>query len=288
MKIFITGATGFIGRYILEDLINKPDVYIVAPTRNIQKAKALINAKNLKFIHFQEDLDYLVKKEKPNVIINLLGILTENKRKGITYEKVHYLYTKKLVEGAVSVKVEKFLQMSALGVNIKAKSRYFRTKALAEETVINSSIKYSIFRPSIVLGKGQKLFDDLKKFAKLTPVFLAPTGKVQPINVLDVRDIFIKNIFNDFETKILYLCGEKIISYKELFEFVLNYLKVRRKVIQVPNKLFLPLLPFFELLPNPPLTKEQYLMLERDNICGNKNYELKNILGNLRNPFKID
>jgi len=287
LKVFITGATGFVGRYIVNKLLREKTVYIVAPTRNINKAKKLFNEKNIKFLHFQEDLEHLVKKERPDVIINLLGILIENRRKGISFEKIHYEYTKRLVEGAISSKVSKFLQMSALGVSTDAESRYYKTKALAEETVINSGLNHSIFRPSIILGKGQKLFEDLKKLSKISPFFLAPRGKVQPIHIYDVRDIFVKNVFEDFENKIWNLCGEKIVSYKELFEFSLKYIGINRKVIQVPNWFFIPFLPIFELLPNPPITKEQYLMLKKDNVCNGNNKITKKVLGKLRNPFDI-
>ena len=287
MKIFITGATGFVGRYLVSGLVDKENVQLIVPVRNKDRSKNLLNSKKIKLIHFQEDLEHLLGKEKPDLVINLLGILNENRRKGITYEKIHYEFTKRLVEGSLNIGVSKFLQMSALGVSPDAKSRYFKTKYLAEEIVINSGLNYAIFRPSIILGKGQKLFEDLKKFSKITPIFLAPTGKVQPIHIYDVRDIFIKNIFEDYETRIFNLCGEKIISYKELFEFALKYTGIKRKVIQVPNWFFLPLLPVFELLPNPPMTKEQYLMLKKDNICDGKNKEIKEILGKLRDPFDI-
>ncbi len=287
MKIFITGATGFIGRYIVNKLLECKNIYIVVPTRNIDKGKRLFNKENIKFIYFQEDLEHLVKKEKPDIVINLLGILTENRKKGIIYEKVHYEYTKRLVEGAVSSGVSKFLQMSALGASVDAESRYHKTKALAEEVVISSGLNFAIFKPSIIIGKGQKLFEDFKKLSKISPFFFAPTGKVQPIHIYDVRDIFIKNIFEDFENKIWSLCGERIVSYKELFEFALKYIGVNRKVIQVPNWFFIPLLPIFELLPNPPLTKEQYLMLKKDNVCNGENEITKKVLVKLRDPFDI-
>ena len=287
MRLFITGATGFVGYHLVNKLLEYQNIRIIAPVRDIEKGKTLFKNSKIKFIHFQEDLEFLLKKEKIDIVINLLGILIEDKKKGITYEKVHYEFTKRLIEGAISSNVFKFLQMSALGVDKNSDSRYFKTKYLAEEILINSGLNYSIFRPSIILGKGQKLFEDFKKFAKFTPIFLAPTGKVQPIHIDDVVDLFIKNIFENFNNKIWEICGDKIITYKELFEFALKYIGIKRKVIQVPNWFFLPFLPIFELLPNPPMTKEQYLMLKKDNICNGKNLEVKKVLGKLRNPFNI-
>ena len=288
MKIFITGGTGFVGRYIVNQL-NK-DFEIILPVRNIEKAKQLFeNKENLTIIHFVDELDHLVKQYKPNIIINLLGILIENRKKGITFEKVHFEYTKRLVEAGVEVGINKFIQMSALGVDINSKSRYMRTKALAEEEIKKSSLNFTIFRPSIILGKEQKLFEDFKKLTKFLPVIFAPKGKVQPVNIYDVRDSFIKAILMEEKTKkqIFELCGDRIISYKELFQFAIEYIGRKRIVIEIPKEIMLPLIPFFELLPEPPMTKDQYEMLKKDNVCSGLYPTTKDLLGKVRDPFQF-
>lgn len=287
MKILITGGTGFVGRSILEDE-RLEKFQLIVPSRNPKIHREFYrHKKNIKFIYFQQELDYIVRKYKPDVIVNLLGILTENRKAGITYEKVHFEYTKRLVESGVSIKVKKFIQMSALGADINSESRYQRTKGIAEEIVINSGLDYTIFRPSIILDNGQKLYKDLEKLSKISPIIFAPTGKVQPVHLLDVRDCFIKAILDNDKTKnkIYELCGNQILSYKELFEFVLKKINKKRLVIQIPNWVFLPLIPIFNLFPNPPLTYDQYLMLKKPNVCSDKYEGVKNLLGSVNNRF---
>ncbi|NPA54153.1 MAG: complex I NDUFA9 subunit family protein [Aquificae bacterium] len=284
MKIFITGATGFVGRYLVGDLKEKNELII--PVRNVKKAEAILGTyPTIKYIKFNENLYSLVKETKPDVIINLLGILTENKEN--TYEKVHVEYTKQLVNGAMEVGFIKFLQMSALGADKNSKSRYAKTKAIAEEYVINSGLNYIIYRPSIILGREQKLFSDLKKFSKIAPFFLAPKGKVQPVHILDVKDAFIKGLDKDLKNKIYELCGPKIISYKELFKFALKTVGIKKPVIEVPVSVFYILQPFFSLFPEPPITKDQLYLLEKDNVCLKGNGGIKELLGVYRDPFRI-
>ncbi len=283
MKIFMTGSTGFIGRYIVNELCKEHYIYL--PVRNFEKAQKVFKCKgNIELIPFlDESLPYF-KRIKPDIVINLLGILVEDKKKGITYEKVHFEYTKNLVDSSKESKVEYFIQMSALGADKNSKSRYFQTKAKAEEYLINSGLKYTIFRPSIVLGKEQKLFEDFRKFSKFTPVFLAPYDvKVQPVNIFDVRDCFVKSVEGNLKNEIFELCGSKIISFKELFNFALNYIGKKRLVINVPKKIFYVL----SLFPNPFITKEQYYMMEKDNVCSGKYKGVKEILGKIRNPFEF-
>ncbi len=285
MKILMTGSTGFVGRYIVNQLCKENDMLL--PVRNMEKAQRVIKCeKNITLIPFIENLSILVEKYKPDIVINLLGILKENKKEGSTFYKVHFEFTKELVDGSKRANVKKFIQMSALGADKNSKSRYMKTKALAEEYLINSGLTYTIFRPSIIMGKEQKLFQDLKKYAKISPFYLAPKGRVQPVNIYDVRDCFLKAT-KGLDNGTFELCGDKVITYKELFEFALRYIGVNRPVIQVPRYFFLPLLPLFSLFPDPPMTKDQYYMLEKDNVCSGKYKGVKDILGTVRNMYEF-
>ncbi|NPA52478.1 MAG: NAD(P)H-binding protein [Aquificae bacterium] len=284
MKILISGGTGFVGRYIVNSLCEEHQIYLLA--RDMNKAQKVVKCKkNVTLIPFVENLSLIVKKSKPDVVINLLGILKEEREN--SFYKVHVEFTKALVDGAKDIEVKKFIQMSALGADKNSKSVYMRTKALGEEYVINSGLEYAIFRPSIILGKEQKLFYDLKKFSKIAPFFIAPKGKVQPVNIYDVRDCFVKELDSP-NSGIFELCGDKVVSYKYLFKFALDYIGVKRPVVEVPKGFLLFLLPFFSFFPEPPMTKDQYYMLQKDNVCSGDFPGVKDILGSVRDAFRFD
>ncbi len=283
MRILITGGTGFVGRYLVPALKDKHQ--LILPVRSIKKAVAILGRdSSIEYTPFKEDLYSIVKEKNPDIIINLLGILNETKEE--TFEKIHVDYTKQLVNAAMEIGFINFIQMSALGADKHSKSRYAKTKAIAEEYVINSGLKYVIFRPSIILGKEQKLFSDLKKLSKIAPFFIAPKGKVQPVHILDVRDAFLSVIEKGIKNKIYQLCGPKVITYKELFEFALNYIGIKKPVIEIPVSFLKLLIPMFSLFPEPPVTKDQVYMLEKDNICGSPK-DILELNGKLRDPFKI-
>lgn len=287
MKIVVYGSSGFVGRYVVDRL---KDHYLVLPVverESVERRYAGIQT--IKVVN----LDRLnpgrhITEEKPDIVINLIGILKENPGQDITFENVHYGISKNLIDSAKSTKVGKFVQMSALGADINSKSRYSKTKAMAEKYLVESSLDYVIFRPSIIMGKEQRLFNDLKKYSKIAPFFLAPVdARVQPVHVFDVADCFKKAVEEDIKNEVFELCGNRIINFKELFEFALLYTDIHRPVIGVPKKLFLPLIPFFMLLPDPIMTLDQYYMLEKDNVCS-KNYRgVKDLLGKVRDAFMI-
>jgi len=284
MKLFITGGTGFVGSYVVDDL--ERDNHIILPVRDISKIGK--KTENVKVIPFDENISALIQEHKPEIVINLLGILNEDKKKGITFQKVHVEFVEQIVNGSVKTGVKKIIHMSALGADINSKSMYARTKAEGENLVINSGIDYLILRPSIILGKGQKLFQDLKKFSKMTPIIFAPEGNVQPVHIEDVVDLIRKGVEDEkLKNMIVELCGNRIVSYRELFEFALSFIGKKRVVIQMPSFFFWFMLPVFRLFPEPPVTEDQLYLLEKDNVCSGSYPTQKDITGKVRNPFKI-
>lgn len=287
MKIVVYGSSGFVGRYVVDRLKEYHLVLPVLEKDAVERKYTGLN--NIKVTQLdRSNPGRHIIEEKPDIVINLIGILKENPRQDITFENVHYTITKNLIDSSKSVQLSKFIQMSALGADINSKSRYLKTKAMAEKYLIESNIDYVIFRPSIILGKEQKLFDDLKKYSKIAPFFLAPIDvKLQPVHVLDVADCFKKVVEEDIKNELFELCGSKVINFKELFEFALLYTDVHRPVVGIPKKLFIPLIPFFMLLPDPIMTLDQYYMLEKDNICSKRYKGVKDLLGKVRDAFMI-
>ena len=259
-KILITGASGFIATHLIGEF---PKEELLLISRNEKVREKYPSATFVPFS--EENLQKAVEIYRPEVVINFLGILKESKEG--TFEKVHFRYTKLLVDASLKSGVRKFIQISALGVTDKTKSRYYRTKFQAEEYIKQSGIPYVIFRPSIVMGRGQKLFEDLRLISKLTPLIVVPKYRVQPVNVKDVVKAIKKSAFEDI-TGIYELCGEKVVSLKELFQFVLSCLGGRRIVIEAPKQLLLPL-----AVLGVGITLDQYYMMETDNVCQVNGFE---------------
>lgn len=286
MKILITGSTGFVGSHLLEKISKNKNFQLILPVRSKNKLKNFYDNPSVKIIPFNEDLEKIVVQSNPDVVINLLGILTEIPERNATFEKLHFEFTKRLVDGSKKSNVSLFIQMSALGVDLNSKSRYKKTKALAEKYIIESGLTYFIFRPSMILGKGQKLFEDLKFLSRIFPVFIAPRGKVQPVHINDVVESFIQVLSFDERNQIFELSGKRIVSYKDLFEFALKLLNIKRPVFEV-NRNFLFPISLIGSIFGKPITLDQWYMLEKDNICLGDYKGVYDILGSVRDAFDI-
>ena len=197
--------------------------------------------------------------EKADIIINTIGILKEDKH---TYEDSHINIVKNLIP---KVKNKKFIHISALGSQLNHPSRYKHTKAVAENLIKENLQNYAIIKPSIILGSGQKLYEDLKKFKNM-PLIFAPKMKIQPIQIEKlgdlIEDIIKKDLTGEFK-----LCGDKIISMKELFKEVFKTYGKDPITLEMPKAFFGFMLPILNIAGI--LSKDEYLMIE-DNICEEK------------------
>jgi|YNPMSStandDraft_2_1061718.scaffolds.fasta_scaffold07225_2 NADH dehydrogenase len=260
-KVLITGGTGFVGRYVV-NLALKKGYAVHLLVRNLKKAKNIfggtINCHVIENLTEIEKLRDIIKILKPDYVIHLIGIIQEIKSKGITFEKVHFEYSKYFYEVLKELPPKKIIHMSALGVDEKAPSKYHITKLKAEKELLKSGIPFVIFRPSFILGPEQLLFTKLREILNRAPFIIFPDINgyyFQPVDVRDVAECFIRAIeYNG--TGVFELCGDEKVS---LSDIVRDFLKVLHKValfFPIPKgilKIFL---------------SEQYKMMWRDNVCG--------------------
>ncbi|MFQ6054447.1 MAG: complex I NDUFA9 subunit family protein [Methanosarcinales archaeon] len=275
-KVFVTGGTGFVGKYVIEELLKNG--FKLKCLVRLGSEKKLSKYKNIE-ITKGDITDYeslLNGMEECSAVINLVGIIREYKKKGITFEKLHFQATKNCVDAAKELKIQRFIQMSALGTRENAVAEYHKTKFKAEEYVKKSGLTYTIFRPSIIFGKEDKsinLFADIIKKFGFFIVFGDGKYKLQPVSVKNIAQGFAKTINNEKTyNKIFEICGPKSINFKELLDIIGN--AVNKKVFKLHLPLFLakPTIRLFGRFDFSPITYEQLIMLLEDNICDEKDF----------------
>jgi len=268
MRILLTGATGFVGGHVAAALAAGNTV--IAPARGAGGALP----PGVQRVPFSEDLAALAAAHKPDAVVNLLGIISGD------FGLVHVEYTRRLLAGAAAAGVKKFVQMSALGASETSPSAYQRSKAAAERLVAASGLPYAIARPSIIAGAGQKLTARLVAAARWTPLLAAPAGlRVAPVPVETVAACFRRLTEDPAVNGIYELAGPREMSMSDYFRESLLGAGLRRLVLPLPRALFLPLVPLSALLPDPPLTLDQYRMMAADNVPSGQFPGVRELLG---------
>lgn len=154
MTVAVTGASGFVGRYVVRELLRQ-GYAVKALVRDRAKAKGVLPDKARMVVGDvlnQADLDELL--QGCQACINLVGIIREVRSPGNTqtFRSLHVKAPRLLVSRCEALGVTRFIEMSALGARDTGVSEYQRTKWEGEQAVRLSELEWTIFRPSLIHG----------------------------------------------------------------------------------------------------------------------------------------
>lgn len=274
MKIFLTGSTGFVGKQILHDLLEKK--YQVRCLVRQSSEQKIAHHKEAEIVHGDiTDAGSLPGKLAGcDAVINLVGIIREFAGKGITFEKLHYEGTANLVNAAREQGIQRFIQMSALGARRDGKTPYQQTKFRAEECIRDSGLDYTIFRPSIIYGPGDKfvnLFAGMLKTQQFVPVVGNGRYQMQPVSVENVSMGFVKAIEQkDSIGKCFAVGGPEKMAFNHLIDIIGSVLCVPPHKLHIPVFIINLAAEMLDWLPAFPVTKDQIIMLLEGNTCDEK------------------
>ncbi len=268
----VFGGSGFIGRYIVKRLAHKGFVVRVA-VRDPEAALFLKTAGAVGqivplFASVENEATVRRATEGASIVINLVGILAEA-RAG-EFDRVHAEGAGRVARLAAASGVTHLLHMSAIGADPASPSRYGTSKAAGEQAVRAAFPRATIFRPSIVFGPEDRFFNRFAAIARLSPLMPAISGetKLQPVYVGDVADAVMAALGRSDAAGTTYaLGGPRVWTFRELLEYVLQQTGRNRRLIDVPMGLARLQARLLEFVPGKPLTRDQLLMLSRDNVA---------------------
>ncbi len=286
--ILVTGGTGFLGTHLAARLIQRGNRVRCGSRRKIPRFRiegAVLPESGYVDVTVENSLAKAM--EGVDTVIHLVGILTETRR-----EKFHTLHvkgTENVINACRSYGVRRYIHISALGTGKDARSQYHKTKWLAEELVRGSGLEFTVFRPSVVFGKGDRFTTLLAKLMRLSPVVFVPgkgKNRMQPVYVEDlVEAISVSIERSDTMGKTLEVGGKDILSFNEVIDAIADVLGRRRWKIHIPQPVVKMGASIMEYaLPSPPLTRDTLLMLEEDNITSRN--ALEDIFAMEPTPFR--
>ena len=273
----IFGGSGQIGRNLIRKL-TKNNYKVTVVTRNIHQKSYIIKTQaNVGYIDIVESEIYDEKKLRglfinADVCINLVGILFEKKR-GDTFKNIHSVFPSLLAKLCKQYNLKHFIHLSALGINQALESDYAKSKLEGENNILKSFPLATILRPSVVYSVDDNFttnFMTLLNRLPLFPLYYNGNTKFSPIHCSDLTDIIYHVISNNIYSKIIECVGPETITFKEIVKKLLNLIEKKR--ILFPMPLFAAEISarIFEILPKPPLTRDQLKLLRYDNIASGK------------------
>ncbi|XP_023005029.1 NADH dehydrogenase [ubiquinone] 1 alpha subcomplex subunit 9, mitochondrial-like [Cucurbita maxima] len=280
----VFGATGFLGRYVVQQLA-KMGSQVLVPFRGSEDSP--------RHLKLMGDLGQIVPMKynprdensikavmaKSNVVLNLIG--REYETRNYSFEEVNNSMAEQLATIAKEHGgIMRFIQVSCLGASSSAPSRFLRAKAAAEESVLKAFPEATILRPAAMIGTEDRIMNPWAHFAKkygFIPLFGDGSTKIQPVYVVDVAAGIVSALKDDGTSigKVYELGGPEIFTVHELAEIMYDmirewpsYLKVPfpiAKAIATPREILLNKVPF--PLPTPEIFNlDQILALTQDTV----------------------
>jgi uncharacterized protein YbjT (DUF2867 family) len=174
-----------------------------------------------------------------------------------TIEELNGLATERLLRSAERAGVERFVFFSAMGATAFQRTRFFRSKALAERAVRESPLETTVFAPSIIYRPGDPWITLLERFALLPAVPVSGSGRAlyQPIWARDVARCVVGSLdgagSNPGSNGRYELAGPELLSYDDIVEVVVEARGRGRPLLHVPLPLVRTGLRALELLVGP-------------------------------------
>lgn len=186
MRVLVTGASGFIGSRLVAALAAEGHDVLCASRHPPAAMAARCEPLAVDFASAPDAQWWAPRLAGVEAVVNAVGILRE--QRGQTFEALHARAPMELFRACASAQVRLVVQISALGADAQARSRYHLTKKAADDLLRELPQRAAIVQPSLVYGRGGASASMFNGMAVL-PLLALPRGgdmQVQPVHVDDV------------------------------------------------------------------------------------------------------
>ncbi|MEQ8311255.1 MAG: complex I NDUFA9 subunit family protein [Sphingopyxis sp.] len=264
--ITVMGGGGFLGRYVVQRLLARGARVRIAQRepRAATFLKPLGGLGQTQFVacDIRDAASVARAVQGSEAVINLVGAFDDVQ--AVQADGAGHVAAAAKAAGAGAL-----VHVSAIGADSESASAYGRSKGDGEAAVRASFADAAILRPSILFGREDRFINRFAAMMRLSPVIpvIAPNAKFQPVYVGDVADAVVAALDSAATGKIYELGGPQIVSMGELLRWIADATGRSPLFVDVPGAIASALATGFGWAPGAPITKDQWLMLQRDNIA---------------------
>jgi NADH dehydrogenase len=235
MKVAVTGAFGYSGRYIAERLVEAGHE-VITLTNSFRRQNPF--GDRVKAFPFHFDRPELLREslQGASILINTYWVRFDHRR--FTQDQA-VVNSKILFEAAKAAGVGRIVHVSITNPDIHSELAYFRGKAELESALQALGVSHCILRPAVLFGREDVLINNIAWALRRLPifgVFGAGDYKLQPIYVDDFAAAAVDRA-EAHSDEIINAIGPETFTYRELVETVKSTLGLRRPVWSVPPQL---------------------------------------------------
>lgn len=231
--ILVTGATGVVGTALVPELLSRGHTVraLVRDPRRLgpQRVNVQIALVDLGDPH---GLRHALRGV--STVIHLAATIRDQPPRRL--EEVNGLGTARLLRAAERAGVDRFVFFSALGATAFQRTRFFRSKALAEDAVEQAGVPSTIFAPSIVYDPHDRWVSWQRRLALLPLLPISGDGRsaYQPIWARDVAACVAASLEDEEERRRYELAGPQTLTYEQIARLIAASAGRRRPAVHVP------------------------------------------------------
>lgn len=236
MKIAVTGAFSYSGKYITKRLLERGEEVITLtghPNRPDPFGRK-VKAYPLDF----DEASMARSLQGVDVLVNTYWVRFD---KGENTQPRAVENTRKLINAAKAAGVKRVVHISITNPSPESHLPYFWGKAANEKTVIESGMGYAILRPTVLFGTEDILINNIAFLLRHFPIFGLPGNgsyKLQPVYVDDVAELAVEGVYRT-DNYITDAVGPDIFTFREMVELIGEKVGAKRPLISVPPRLAL-------------------------------------------------
>ncbi|HEV7658713.1 MAG TPA: sugar nucleotide-binding protein [Allosphingosinicella sp.] len=275
LLVTLFGGGGFLGRYVAQSLL-KTGVRIRVAERDPRRAwflKPLGGLGQVQFVRADvtDKASVAAALHEADAAINLVGIL-----KG-PFHKIHVEGARNIAEAAAAAGVPALVHVSAIGADPESESAYGRSKGEGEATVRAAFPAATIVRPSITFGQEDDFVNRLARMARLMPILpvIRPAWRLQPVHAADLaKAIALAALDPKAHAGRTYeLGGPQVLNMAELNKWICEATARKRPLALIPDPIGKAMARVTGWLPGAPMTWDQWLMMQSDNVAAGPGFE---------------
>ena len=247
MKIAVTGAFSYSGKYITKRLLARGEEVITLtghPNRP-DPFNGKVKAYPLDF----DEAGMTKSLQGVDVLVNTYWVRFD---KGENTQPRAVDNTRKLVNAAKAAGVKRMVHVSITNPSPDSHLPYFWGKAANEKFVTESGMSYAILRPTVLVGDEDILINNIAFLLRRFPFFALPgdgSYKLQPVYVDDLAQLAVEGVYSR-ESYVIDAVGPDIFTFKEMVQLIGEKVGAKRPMISIPPRLALLAAQFLSLFFN--------------------------------------
>ena len=237
MKIAVTGAFSYSGKYITRHLLARGEE-VITLTNHPNRPDPFEGRVRAFPLDFADASSLTSSLRGADALVNTYWIRFDQ---GANTQPEAVTNTRRLVDAAAAAGVKRIVHISITNPSADSRLPYFWGKAANEKAVTDSGMSYAILRPTVLFGAEDILINNIAWLLRRFPLFALPgdgSYRLQPVFVDDLAALAAQAVFERGDS-VHDAVGPDIFSFREMVELIGAKVGARKSLVNVPPRLAL-------------------------------------------------